>query len=166
MARVHVDDKQARLGMKLRFERADDFRPIFRWARDALGRANARNFATRGATSGSPWMPLDDEYARWKLTHGGPKPLLVWSGKLRQSLTSLRGSPNEIDKTKAVFGTDVTTSKGKPLARYHQDGTSKMPARKIVFVPPLFAATMAQKTATYIVHGNFGVSGTVLKGLF
>lgn len=160
MARVTVDDKQARLGMKRRFERAQDFRSIFRWARNELQRANQANFGSQGAASGKPWLPLDSGYARWKLTHAGPAPILVFSGRLRRSLTSLRGSPNEIDKKSAVFGTDV------PYAGFHQTGTSKMPARKIVFVPPLFANTMARKAADHIVHGNIGATGSLLKGLF
>jgi phage gpG-like protein len=160
VAKVTVHDKQARMGMRKRFDRAEDFKPIFRWARDELSRANRRNFASAGAASGKPWLPLDDEYARWKLAHAGPSPLLVFSGKLMRSLTSLRGSPNEIDKKHAVFGTNID------YAGFHQYGTSKMPARKIVYVPPLFAQTMAEKAADHIVHGKFGVSGTLLKGLF
>lgn len=163
MASVKVHDKQAKANMKLRLRRAEDFRPILRWARDEIQRANRANFSSQGAASGKPWLPLDDEYARWKLTHAGPAPLLVFSGKLMQSLTSLRGSPNEIDKTSAVFGTNVS------YARFHQTGTSKMPERKIMFVPPLFAHTLARQAGEHILHGTIsGASGagSLLKRLF
>ena len=160
MAQVRVFDKDARLYFKKMFRRAEDFRPIFRWARDELERSNRQNFATSGTASGRPWSPLDTEYSRWKLANAGPKPLLVFDGTLRRSLTSLRGRPNEIDKKKAVFGTDIE------YAKFHQFGTRKMPQRKIVFVPPFFAEEMAARIANYVVNGELGSRGTLLRRAF
>lgn len=171
MARVKidVDSRAARLNMRTMGKRAEDFKPVFRWAQRELERAWAANFASRGTTSGEPWMPLDNEYARWKLANYGSLPMLVIRGTLRDSLTRLRGAPNEIDKMAAVFGTNV------PYSDYHQWGTYKMPSRKIVFVPPLFAVALAERTAKHVVHGSAGVRGAagiasgstqLLKGLF
>ncbi len=175
--KVDVDHQEASMNMRTMFHRARDFKSVFRWAQRELEKANRANFATNGIASGKPWMPLDNEYARWKLQHRGGRPMLVVSGTLRDSLTRLRGAPNEIDKKQAWFGTNVTTHDGrnKPLARYHQSGTSKMPARKIVFVPPLFALALAERTAKHIVYGGAGVRGAagiasgatrLLKGTF
>lgn len=149
MAKVTVEDKEARLGMKQRFDRAEDFRPVFRWARQELEEANRANFVSQGSKSGKPWLPLDNEYGRWKLANHGPLPILVLTGKMKDSLTNLRGRPNEIDRKRAVFGTKI------PYAKFHQYGTSKMPKRKIVFVPPLFAQGLARQAANHIVHGRF-----------
>lgn len=152
------------------FRRAEDFKPVFRWAQGELEKANRANFATMGAASGKPWLPLDNEYARWKLAHhGSALPNLIISGTLRNSLVNLRGKPNEIDRKQAWFGTDVET------AEWHQWGTPNMPARKVVFVPPLFAKALGVRTAKHIVHGGAGVRGAagiaagaprLLKGLF
>lgn len=163
MANVDVDDKQARHNIRQMWDRADNFKSVFRWAQRELERANRANFASQGAASGKPWMPLDNEYARWKLANHGALPILVVSGTLKDSLTRLRGAPNEIDKKSAVFGTNV------PYAKFHQSGTSKMPQRKVVFVPPLFAASLAQKVGRHIVYGDLGgvtAATPLLKGLF
>lgn len=168
MADVDVDDKQARHNIRQMWDRADNFKSVFRWAQRELEKANRENFASQGTASGKPWMPLDNEYARWKLANHGALPILVVSGTLKDSLTRLRGAPNEIDKKSAVFGTNLTVG-GRPIARYHQDGTTKMPARKIVFVPPMFAASLAQKVGAHIVYGDLGrvtASTPLLKGQF
>ncbi len=173
--KITVRAKQARGNMRSMAKRAENFKPVFRWAQRELEKANRANFATQGAASGKPWMPLDNEYARWKLDHHGTLPILVVTGTLQESLVRLRGAPNEIDMKTAVFGTDVKTAKGKPLAVYHQLGTRKMPARTIMFTPPLFASSLALKVAQHVVYGQAGIRGPagiaqgavpLLKGLF
>lgn len=142
-------------------ERATDFGPVFRWAQRELEKANRDNFRSRGASSGHPWMPLDDEYARWKLAHHGPKPPLVIDGRLFKEVTFLRGPPNSIGKLTATFGTDL------PYAKFHQAGTRDMPARKIIFVPKLFSQRLSERMAKYIVYGNMqGISIRRARGLF
>src|SRR5580765_3894261 len=71
------------------------------------------------------WPPLSDGYARWKAKHYPGRPILVRTGALQESLTSRTGagaiyeeSPLELN-----LGTNI------PYAKYHQTGTSKMPAR-------------------------------------
>lgn len=142
--------------------RSEDFKSVFRWARREIQRANMENFASQGAVAGKPWLPLDDEYARWKLANHGPLPILIVSGSLRDSLTRLRGRPNEIDKTTAVFGTAI------PYAGYHQTGTRHMPKREVMFVPPMFAQALAMQVSDHILHGKLGVSSatSLLKGTF
>ena len=161
--RVTVDTREARVAWHMRFRRADDFKPVFRWAHRELMRANAANFMSEGAASGRPWKALDGKYARWKLENFGPRPILILSGSLQSSLTNLRGYPNEIDKKSAVFGTDI------PYAKYHQTGTSRMPQREVVYVPPLFAQAIGLRIANHIVYGKLGgvsASTSLLKGLF
>ncbi len=145
---VDVDDRQAKSNIRAMMRRGEDFKSVFRWARRELERANIANFASQGAASGQPWMPLDDQYARWKLEHYGPLPILIRTGTLAESLSRLRGRPNEIDRTKAVFGTDVK------YAKYHQHGTYKMPARKIVFASPVFVKMLASQAAHHVVFGS------------
>jgi len=146
--KVKIYYKHARKGMRQRYRRAEDFRVVFRWARRELEVANAANFASQGSASGRPWMPLDDEYARWKLEHYGPLPILIQTGTLAESLVRLRGRPNEINRKSAVFGTSVKH------AKYHQYGTRHMPERKVAFTPPLFLRRVGKKMAEHFVHGN------------
>lgn len=163
MAKITVDDRQARINMARRFRRAEDFRPVFRWAQQELERANRANFTTRGAASGAIWKPLDPEYGAWKIANYGNKPIMVLTRELKTSLTNLRGYPNEIGRKMATFGTDVE------YAKFHQSGTRNMAQRTIMFVPPLFAQAMSQQVLSHIMYGRLGAAGApvqLLKGLF
>jgi len=119
--------------------RSQDFRPVLRDARSTLEKANESNFATGGLPVGG-WKPRTRDYA-W--------PIMKRSGKLLSSLTNLRGNPNKIEKTEAEFGTSVE------YAKFHQYGTERMPARKIVFNPTGFSEDLARKAAKWVVRGNF-----------
>jgi phage gpG-like protein len=59
-------------------------------------------------------------------------PLLLFSGRLRESLTNEQASEaiSVITKTTLIMGTSV------PYAGFHQSGTSKMPMRPILFIDP------------------------------
>jgi len=158
---VTVDDRALTRYFLGLYKRNTNYRPVFRWARSELASANRRNFATRGGVSGSPWPGLDEEYARWKLSEYGPRPVLVATGALFRSLAFLRGHPNHLGRKDATFGTDI------PYAKWHQKGTRSMPMRKVVFVPRTFAYRLAKKTGTYLVHGEgAGRAWRALKGLF
>lgn len=117
--------------------RATDFRPVFRYARQELEKANAANFTAAGLPVGG-WAPRQQPYA-W--------PIMRKTGALFRSLTSLRGAPNDIGRTTAIFGTNVE------YAKFHQRGTSQMPKRMVVFEPPLFAQRLGIVAAEYVADG-------------
>lgn len=121
--------------------RSKNFTPLFIYARTVLQLANAENFTTGGLPVGG-WSPRknNEEY-----TH---PPLMGPSGKLMRSLTSLFGPPNVITPTSATFGTNVE------YAKFHQYGTTKMPARKIIFEPRGFSEDLARKAANYVANGE------------
>lgn len=123
-------------GMELR---SKSFRPLFEYARLELQRANAENFSTGGLPSGKRWKPEEEP---------DPAPLMRETGNLFRSLTSLFGRPNRIGDTSAEFGTKVE------YAKFHQYGTRKMPARKVVFEPVGFARDLADKAASYVADGR------------
>jgi phage gpG-like protein len=123
-------------------DRASDFRPVFRWAKQELRKANSENFTSGGLPVGG-WAP-GEEGTAW--------PLLRRTGKLFRSLASLNGAPNEIHKTHAYFGTKVE------YAKFIQYGTENMPARKIVFTPVGFAKAIGEQAAKHIV----GLKGDLL----
>jgi phage gpG-like protein len=119
-------------------KRSNNFTVVFQEARRMLEKANAENFTTGGLPVGG-WKPRKDAYA-W--------PLMKRTGKLFNSLVNLRGNPNVITSNEAHFGTSVE------YAKFHQYGTTKMPARKIVFDPPGFSRDIAEKAAAYVVRGK------------
>lgn len=117
--------------------RSENFRPVFRFARQELEKANAANFTTAGLPSGG-WAPRSQPYA-W--------PIMRKTGSLFRSLTALRGAPNDIGRTTAIFGTNVE------YAKFHQHGTLRMPKRMVVFEPPLFARQLGIVAAEYVADG-------------
>jgi len=130
-------------------DRAGDMRPVFRWAKTQLELANSQNFAANGLPSGKPWKPLDKDYGAWKSANFPGAGTMVRSGNLFRSLTNLTDSTaNTITKTSATFGTSVE------YAKFHQYGTTKMPARKIVFTPREFPRELGTEIAKYLVLGD------------
>lgn len=112
---------------------------VFEEARVFLETAYAANFAGRGIEVGG-WAP----YGAWTPMVGQPAALFR-TGRLLESLASLRGAPNDIGPKSATFGTNV------PYAKFHQDGTRQMPMREIVFEPVGFAEFIAKRVAGHVV---------------
>jgi phage gpG-like protein len=134
-------------------DRAGDMRPVFGWAKTQLELANSRNFMANGLPSGKPWKPLDKDYGTWKAANFPGTGTMVRSGNLFRSLTNLSDSnANVVTKTSATFGTSVE------YAKFHQYGTTKMPARKIVFTPREFPRDLGVEAAKYIVLGEGSLS--------
>ena len=146
--RVQVFAESAIRLMREMERRAKDFRPVFRWAKRELEKANKDNFDRSGLPVGG-WSPLDARYGTWKATNFPGRPIMEVSGKLRDSLTRLDGPANKIRLTTAEFGTDVE------YAKFHQYGTTRMAKRQIVYEPRGFARTLAEHTGEYLVYGRF-----------
>ena len=134
--RITVDDRSAQRLLKGMQRRSVNMRPVLKDGRDMLEQANRANFAANGLPSGSPWAARRRE-EKW--------PLMRRTGKLFNSLSRLRGSPNDIGLREATFGTNVE------YAGFHQNGTRKMPKRLIVFEPIGFKARLSEKAASHIV---------------
>ena len=146
--RVHVHAESAIRLMRDMERRSKDFKPVFRWAKQELERANEANFTASGLPAGG-WAPLNARYASWKSTHFPGRPMMEITGRLRDSLTRLVGPANKIDRMSAEFGTDVE------YAKFHQYGTTRMAKRKIVYEPTGFGRTLAEHTGKHIVYGRF-----------
>jgi len=148
--KIEVHEKKVVLSLDEIKKRGKNFTPVFEEAKLAMRAWNAANFAQNGLPSGSVWNALDAGYGSWKMTHFPGMPTMVRTGRLFRSLSSLQGSPNVIGTHHAQFGTSVE------YAKFHQYGTTKMPKRKIVFEPPLFARRLANTAAAYQTNGKFG----------
>lgn len=134
---IDCDAEKAIFRLEKMALRTQNFRPLFWYARAELAKANAANFTAHGLPSGGRWEPRSKPY---------PWPIMRRTGSLMSSLTSLFGAPNEVNNTSATFGTNVE------YAKFHQYGTTKMPARKIVFEPRGFARDLASKAAAYVAN--------------
>lgn len=133
--------------MTAMYARAQVLTPVLIKAKAEIKAANASNFTSNGLLVGG-WRPLDAQYASWKLTRFPGAPPLVRSGKLFSSLTSINSSVDTMTNTSFSVGTNIE------YAKFHQYGTTRMPKRKIVFEPPLFAKKFGQDTASYIADGD------------
>jgi phage gpG-like protein len=132
---IDVDIDDAMRFVQMMGIRAKNFIPAFEWARRELAKANAENFTAHGLPAGG-WSPRTREYG-W--------PILRKSGALFRSLSSLRGPGNQVSLTHAYFGTDIE------YAKFHQYGTRKMAARKVVFEPRGFGQELGEKAAKHII---------------
>jgi phage gpG-like protein len=133
--RITVDDSKAQRLLAGMQARSADMRPVLKDAGRLLEKANAANFTSSGLPVGG-WSPRR-EPAAW--------PLMIRTGKLFQSLTNMRGAGSDIGLRSASFGTKVE------YAKFHQNGTRKMPKRLIVFEPVGFKAALEEKAANHII---------------
>jgi phage gpG-like protein len=142
---VDINIKNAKEMMDRISKNARDMRPVWKYAKRELEVAFTTNFLSGGSLVPGGWAPLDRGYAAWKAVHFPGARKLVIDGRLFKSVADL-DSPavNKITPLSAEFGTDVE------YAKFHQYGTTKMPARKIIFEPKGFARDIARKAKEHI----------------
>lgn len=158
---IDVDTWDAKRLIRDIKDRASSYRRILEIARLNLEALNAAHFASSGVFpsgraigggSAGPWAP----YGSWSARAGQPVSM-TRSGKLLESLTNLRGAPNDIGRSSATFGTNIE------YAKFHQYGTTKMPKRPVVFEPTGFAEEIGEMTGYYLT-GDASIVG--LRKLF
>lgn len=109
--------------------RAGDASPAFDKMADVFAASMRHQFDKAGGHTGPRWAPLTPQYAAQKQrTHPG-RPLLVRDGGLRDDLTSRPLAVEHITSKRMIVGTS------RDYARYHQDGTGVMVARKLIGTP-------------------------------
>lgn len=119
----------------LRFAMGEISRDIFKNTK--------KNFILRG---NGQYPPLSPKYKAWKNKINPSLPILVLSGRLRNSVTGsgTKDSIINIGKQSLLQGTSV------PYARYVQEGTSKMPERKFLFIDIAQLGRLERILANYI----------------
>lgn len=123
-----------------------DFAPFLRSEAGQLRLAVKGRFDTQGGDVGG-WKPLSSKYAAWKAKRYPGQPILVATGELRQSLVN-EGGFGAIEVVSAFelrFGTEVKH------AKYHQFGTGKMPARRILAMDEAARQGMAERLRSYMI---------------
>lgn len=124
--------------------RMRDLRPVWPQLQDSLKKYNIANFTAQGLPSGG-WKPLDAEYASWKAARFPGAPMMVQTGQLFRKVS---------DGPKLDGGArSATFSINGRIAKFHQYGTTKMPARTIFFAPDVWVDEARDKIADYIIGG-------------
>lgn len=96
---------------------------------------------------GPGWAPLSPRYAAWKSRVYPGRPLMVVSGRLRNSLF---GETNEWFQRISRYNLDMGTT--VPYATYHQTGTRFMPARPVINVTRDDERVWTKMIARYLVE--------------
>lgn len=114
-------------------------------------------FETEGRHYGPGWASLSPRYKAWKMRRRPGRKILVLNGDLRAAAapSSARGFDIYRVTDRAVtVGVSYTQT---PHARWHQEGTARMPARTVMGTP----TRGDQKALTKILHEHLvkGVAG-------
>ena len=143
---IEIDEQNAEKMLERIVKRSKDMRPVWRYAKRKLESSFSQNFLSGGALVPGGWAPLDGSYSAWKAVHFPGAKKMFLTGKLFRSVSELSDtSVNKINRLSAEFGTNVE------YAKFHQYGTSKMPARKIIFEPRGFTRDIAEKVKEHVV---------------
>lgn len=88
----------------------------------------SEQFTSEGAHGlGAKWHPLDPEYAKWKRAQVADEPILVFSGTMRDTLTSREAIT--VTPQRLVYR---PTGEHADVAAIHQAGEGSVPQRKLV----------------------------------
>lgn len=108
-----------------------------------------KQFATEGAHAGSKWAPLAKTTLARKKALGFPSDILVATGDLKRSWRK-GGIGNIFDVTPDMVRVGSLDKKTK----FHQKGTSKMPARPMAVLTPQFRREAVKRMQWWIVEGK------------
>lgn len=111
-------------------QKVADPTPVWEEIADRFVDLQRRNFDTEGAAMSGGWDPLSPDYGRFKARAFPGKGILVRSGELEESLAGTLGV-REIDRNSMTVGTQIS------YAAYHQNGTKRMPARRLIGYVPI-----------------------------
>jgi len=139
--------------------RAEDLRPVWDVIAQDFGRIVARQFATEGGL-GRPWPPLSPAYAAWKARHYPGRPILVRTGRLKESLVG-----RTIDTVDERTRDSLTLGTAVPYAIYHQKGTKKMPPRPPIVIPEAAKDRWARAIHEFVWTGDVK-STLAARGIF
>lgn len=159
MSSARIDgDRQARALLRQMSARADDASPAWPAVGDVIAEQVGLQFDSEGSHFGTPWDPRKPPTARTEQPGEqgfdplrpdfGGGPLLVETGRLRDSFTSRPMSVEQYARQRAVFGSDDYR------APFHHDGTSDTPARPILRATDDLAEDVSDVLARYIIEGR------------
>ncbi len=142
---IEVDDEEARRALRVVAAAYVDLRPFWPRVVPLFIGWMREQFQTEGTFGGERWAPLSPRYLSWKLAKYPGKGILYAEGDLRQAASQpdRRTTPTMLELTIR-----------DPKLEYHQTGTTKMPARPLIFDElPIQAALQLEEAAEDYVEG-------------
>jgi len=113
-------------------EHLGDLSPFFEEVANLLTDIVEAQFSEQGGRTGQ-WQSLSPQYAKWKARIFPGQPILVATGRMRESLIGRTGdSIREISSNEMRWGSSVRTGRGAPYPVFHQRGGDTLPQRKII----------------------------------
>jgi hypothetical protein len=125
------DDTTLEIPLRTFGQKLTDFRRFWKdFYAPQFFRDIARNFRSEGQPVGG-WRALNPVYAAWKRSVVGNKPILVFSGAMRESFT-LGGRSNvfRANKDHVYMGSKLKR------AGWHHRGMGRLPRRQILWIGP------------------------------
>jgi len=112
-------------------QRLYDTYPVMQYIAHDFERVMAEQFATEGASTGSEWAPLSDDWWDHKVGVGKDHGTLQYNQILVRSLTnsSASGAVRDVDDDEVTMGTSVW------YGIFHIEGTARMPRRNFMRIP-------------------------------
>lgn len=132
-------------------QRIDDWSPAFNAIADQLAEENRKQFQTEGQHASGGWPALSPAYRVWKEKNYPGKPILQRSGALFKALTERPFGSEHIGPSSMSIGVGDEI----PYAKYHQQGTAKMPRRR-----PLELTAQARNRMMKTMQ-RYAITGTV-----
>lgn len=123
-----------------------DLTPAMEKIRTELHAAFEESLASEGRSNSQPYAPLSPRYRRWKQKHYPGQPILSRTRRMRRSFQK-GGAANisEVGPLHATVGSRVRTPKGRwYLAALHQEGTRRMPRRRLGHLNPALRDKLLQ----------------------
>lgn len=137
--RITIDDDSVVAALR-RLARIDrDMSPLSRRIAATLEDTIVESFAREASPAGS-WAPLAERTVRQR---GSARPILQHTRQLRHSVASDHG------RTWAVAGVQKA-SHGRNIARYLNEGTSRMPARPFLALWPAHRREIVDDVSAFV----------------
>lgn len=131
-------------------ERAENLTPVWNEVLDWWAHQNRIHFGSRGKRwLGSPWAELSPAYLAAKREEGWMGDILVRTSDLLRSLADRPLGIERVGRLEVTAGTRIS------YARFHQDGTKYMPARRLVNAAQVRAeGVVSEIAANWITKGR------------
>lgn len=115
--------------------KTENLMPVWPAIRDEFYNIEKERFESQNK---GRWRPLSPNYAKWKNANYPGKPIMVLTGDLKKSLTSLSaGSIYRPDKRSVELGTDILYARAQHFGTRERGGgrgQSRLPPRPLISI--------------------------------
>lgn len=145
-----LNSKKASKAFQLMARKFGDLRPAWQDVRDKFFDIETKRFASQGG--GGKWRPLNPKYAAWKQKHFPGTTIMIRTGDLAASLTSMTKDTIYIPGRRSVtLGTKLFYAMIHQVgAKLRGAGQSRLPKRKLIRITKANEKTFALSMTKYI----------------